>query len=979
MDTTKIRTLLLMRGNTGKKISDFKTALRKALGKSAANYAGLASGDKFCADTETALRAWQTGVGLVADGIAGPRTLALLGVVPEPTFAKSVDAALVAGVFPYTRTSSIARNLPYVCAALAAFELTDADMVAVALGTIRAETEGFVPIAELPSHFNTRPGQAAFSAYVGRMGNTHVGDGARFRGRGFVQLTGRSNYEKYGKVLDIALADNPDAACAPEVAACLLAAFIDANKAALTKALAKDDLKAARKVVNGGSHGLERFTEAYRLAQQAWAAAATVAQPAITKGKAKATKKAAKAATVSAAPPQKSTLVARRESLNVKADPADLRDRPYQPPPHSLPAIFPADADIKRFMGAYTQAGLILNQGQEGACTGFGLASVVNYLRWRAAKMPKQLESVSPRMLYHFARRYDEYEGEDYDGSSCRGALKGWYHNGVCVESRWPYAAGAEALPLAGWDKDAAEQTLGVYYRIDPKAITDLQAAIMEVGAIFVSSYTHKGWDTVKTKAKAPKDHGDLPLIDYAGRPSRRGGHAFALVGFNRTGFVIQNSWGEDWGAGGFAVIGYADWLAHGMDAWVAATGVPGVVSGRLATGQTAGAAAGMADIAGTGENWWDEAKAYEHSIVLGNNGHVARFDSLDGVTRTLQHQAFMLPDTWFRNNGEAKKRLMLYVHGGLNSEGDAIKRARAMGRYFLGNGCYPLFLVWKSGLLEAFNDILEDKSAGGPAGIAGGPLGWITDKLTDPVVEKTIGRPFARPLWSEMKENAELASASGRGGDLLTTALRDLAGAWGSKFELHLVGHSAGSIALGRLLGNLAQKDMVPHVKSVQLYAPACSVGFANAHYAPHADIMQRLHLDILADDVEQDDNVAFIYRKSLLYFVSNALESDQRMPILGMANVYNPAYSGWDGAAATAEDLVNWRTAMEDAGLAARLNIHEETKIVSRIASGDADEQTEDASHGGFDNNTAVVGRTLERITGAALRLPVDDLAGF
>ena len=244
-------------------------------------------------------------------------------------------------------------------------------------------------------------------------------------------------------------------------------------------------------------------------------------------------------------------VAARRASLNVTRDVADLRDRAYMPRLRSLPQIFPDDNDIKRFMGAYTQAGLILDQGQEGACTGFGLACVINYLRWRAAGMPKQLESVSPRMLYKFARRFDEYEGENYDGSSC-------------------------ALPVSGWDGDAIERTLGVYFRIDPQAITDLQAAILEIGAIYVSAYTHKGWDKVKTSPKPPGSHAALPVIVYDGKPSRSGGHAFALVGFNRVGFVIQNSWGKRWGAGGFAVISYADWLAHAMDVWVAAMGVPG-------------------------------------------------------------------------------------------------------------------------------------------------------------------------------------------------------------------------------------------------------------------------------------------------------------------------------------------------------------------------------------------------------------------
>lgn len=982
MEGKQIKKTILMRGNTGKEVSALKQHLVKALADSAANYPGLADGAAFNADTETALRAWQASVGLVADGIAGPRSLSALGLTPPGSLAVKVDTATVCKLFPFTRTSSVAANLPYICAALVAFDLTDAGFVGVALGTIRAETEGFTPIAEFPSHFNTLPGQAAFSAYDGRLGNNQPGDGARFRGRGFVQLTGRANYEKFGKVLDIPLAENPDSACAPEVAACLLAAFLDANRDRLTKALEKNDLKAARKVINGGSHGLDRFSDTYVRAQQLWATTTPVPAGAAPRGKAKGRSLAAAPVNARAASPAEPTgeHILRRANLNVAPDIADLRDRPYTPPPRSLPQAYPEDGEIKGFMGAYTQAGLILDQGQEGACTGFGLACVINYLRWRSAGMPKKLESVSPRMLYKFARRFDEYEGENYSGSSCRGALKGWYHNGVCLESKWPYAAGEDALPVAGWNTDAIERTLGVYYRIDPKAITDLQAAIVEVGAIYASSYTHRGWERVKTSAKAPTSHATLPVVDYDGRPSRSGGHAFALVGFNRTGFVVQNSWGANWGAGGFAVITYADWMTHAMDVWVAAMGVPGVISGRLAVGGQ-----GSTSVAGAASqiNWWDEAKAYRHSIVLGNNGLVDRFDPLDGVTRTLQNQACVQPDQWFRQNESTKKKLVIYAHGGLNSEIEAIKRAQAMGRYFLGNGCYPLFLIWKSGLFESLGNILADKSASGAASKAGqaGPVGnWVTDTISDPIVEKTIGRPFARPLWTEMKENAELAAETGRGGDLLTDAIRDLASSWGERFELHLIGHSAGSIALGRLLDNLAQKNLQDKVKSVHLYAPACTVAFANRYYAPQSGIMSNLYIDLLDDRCEQNDHVAFIYQKSLLYFVSNALEADKRMPILGMAHAFNPDYADWDSAPTTAEALMSWRNAADLHQLHDRLTVHSEEKIITRRETGsDLPEKKENASHGGFDNNVDVIEKTLQQITGGTLALPVDDLVGF
>ena len=183
-----------MRGNRGEAVVQLKQSLRDVLGDAAKTYPGLADGDAFDADTETALRAWQGSVGLVADGIAGPRAQIALKLAPPARFTVSLDTATVSTLFPFTKSANIANNLPYVAAALGAFGLTDPDMVAVALGTIRAETEGFVPIAELPSRFNTLAGQPPFSAYdattrLGKQpGNRDPGDG-RDRGAAAYILT----------------------------------------------------------------------------------------------------------------------------------------------------------------------------------------------------------------------------------------------------------------------------------------------------------------------------------------------------------------------------------------------------------------------------------------------------------------------------------------------------------------------------------------------------------------------------------------------------------------------------------------------------------------------------------------------------------------------------------------------------------------------------------------------------------------------
>src|SRR5439155_26724167 len=170
-----------------------------------------------------------------------------------------------------------------------------------------------------------------------------------------------------------------------------------------------------------------------------------------------------------------------------------------------------------------------------------GLACVVNYLFWMryvATRAKGRFERVSPRMLYEMAKRYDEWPGQDYEGSSCRGALKGWHKHGVCGDALWPYRldAGGEPVferPSDGWDVDAATGRLGVYYRVDRDSVVDVQAAIADIGAVYVSAEVHDGWD-VLTHARAtaaPASHAELPAIAAPRNPGRRGGHAFALVG----------------------------------------------------------------------------------------------------------------------------------------------------------------------------------------------------------------------------------------------------------------------------------------------------------------------------------------------------------------------------------------------------------------------------------------------------------------
>jgi putative chitinase len=152
---------------------------------------------------------------------------------------------------------------------LTARNLNDTDMLMMALGTIRAETAGFRPIDEGVSKYNTTPvgtkGRHLFDKYDFRstLGNSHSGDGALYKGRGFVQLTGHDNYNRVGLQIGVDLIADPDRANEPAVAAAVLAQFLKNKETGVRRALEKNDLAHARKLVNGGSHGLSEFKMAF--------------------------------------------------------------------------------------------------------------------------------------------------------------------------------------------------------------------------------------------------------------------------------------------------------------------------------------------------------------------------------------------------------------------------------------------------------------------------------------------------------------------------------------------------------------------------------------------------------------------------------------------------------------------------------------------------------------------------------------------
>lgn len=649
--------------------------------------------------------------------------------------------------------------------------------------------------------------------------------------------------------------------------------------------------------------------------------------------------------------PQKVTAATKlKRSMDAFPDKIDVRDWFYQPRLNALPDQLINCPNVP----------LVLDQGEEGACTGFALAAVINYhlvKNGKAEAAAVKKDGVSPRMLYEMARRYDEWPGEKYEGSSARGTMKGFVAHGVVNRKRWNDTLFGPSNLDDARAKEAIKIPAGAYYRVSHRQVRDMHSALFETGVLFATLMVHRGWDDPTEDIRTYHfDNGGkmmsmkLPVIKRKGRADS--GHAVAIVGYTGEGFIIQNSWGPSWGNKGFAILPYEDWMLHASDCWVVQLGVP--IDLNLWD-------KGLSDTS-AGKQRASQVIPLEqirpYVVNVGNNG----FLSDSGNYWTTEEDIVRL----FKNIGTAsvswpKKRIMLYLHGGLNSEKDVARRIISFKDVCLDNKIYPVHIMWETDFWQSMKSSVFDIFSNDDKASAG----WLnrlrdaTLEILDRTFELTASRPGTM-LWDEMKENARLASVKGRSIDILARraleAYQLLGEADKKNYEIHIVAHSAGSIFTAYAIDALLTIG-VP-VKSIQFMAPAISIDLFKQKLLPliQSGICPMPTNYILSDVGERDDNV-WKYGKSLLYLVSHAFEGRRNTPILGMERFINGKNRELDKNFIDKEmaklftNTVNGWPSLVIAG-----------KAPATIEEGHSVSRSE--THGGFDNDQYTLNAVLHRI---------------
>lgn len=294
---------------------------------------------------------------------------------------------------------------------------------------------------------------------------------------------------------------------------------------------------------------------------------------------------------------------------------------------------------------------------------------------------------------------------------------------------------------------------------------------------------------------------------------------------------------------------------------------------------------------------------------------------------------------------------IMLYAHGGLVPEDEALRKAFQYHRWWLDNGVYPVYFVWETGILETIGQFLSGAMFRARVQKR---MRDVWDWTTDPIVEAAARAAGGGFLWGGMKRGAELAGSDDSGAAYFLHGLNDICRGLPTR-EIHAMGHSAGSIFHSYVLP-LARKLGVPSLKSLHLLAPAIKTTLFKNQILPlwNDGWVENIAVFTMREKLEKADNCMGLYRKSLLYLIFHALELLPRTSIVGLQECIT-----------------------RDKDLAATFGLSgppdPRAEVIWSESNAGPRSSSESHTHGGFDDDPSTMESVLRRILSKADSEPI------
>ncbi|MEJ2200150.1 MAG: C1 family peptidase [Desulfuromonadaceae bacterium] len=184
-----------------------------------------------------------------------------------------------------------------------------------------------------------------------------------------------------------------------------------------------------------------------------------------------------------------------------------------------------------------SEIGAIRDTGPEGTTVGFAIAYAI-----QAAVKEKTQKTVeiSARGIYVLAKKYDEWPGEDYEGTSVTGGLRAVREIGAYLEADWPYSN--KAIP-----EPEPEPLYKISSYSELKGIEEIINALRKKKVVITTVQITEDFNKTDRDGRVTVK---LPLRTI-------GGKALSIVGYDAetAQFKFANDWGTSWGLHGFGFI----------------------------------------------------------------------------------------------------------------------------------------------------------------------------------------------------------------------------------------------------------------------------------------------------------------------------------------------------------------------------------------------------------------------------------------
>jgi C1A family cysteine protease len=246
----------------------------------------------------------------------------------------------------------------------------------------------------------------------------------------------------------------------------------------------------------------------------------------------------------------------------------DVRDHLFAAPMATIGAL-PSSVDLRKYCPA-----TVYNQGRIGSCTANAIAGAFEF-----DVLKQSLSDFMPsRLFIYYNERATEGHVHTDSGAMIRDGIKSVAKLGVCTEAAWPYDDTPPAVDGGPWPKTAkagkkppasaytaAKGNEALLYQRVVRSLAQFKGCLAN-GYPFVFGFTV--YESFESEAVAQS--GEVPMPQPA--EAVLGGHAVLAVGYDdaTSRFLVRNSWGPDWGMGGYFTMPYAYLTETGLsqDFW---------------------------------------------------------------------------------------------------------------------------------------------------------------------------------------------------------------------------------------------------------------------------------------------------------------------------------------------------------------------------------------------------------------------------